>query len=135
MEKLYVMGPPPEWCGSQIEKGFVICVAARPLYGNNVENTWQLPMIHGRHYAALDPAGPQYATWCKLNQELDGRQVIYVEETAALEAALAYYQSKPQLLARLEKDGPPLTVEGMKQSKYRDSFLLTGLQQMNKGKE
>ena len=129
IEKVFVLEPAPDWCQERMDKGMVIHVAARPLYGTEVENSWEMPMVHGRHYAALDPNDDRFSLWVKQNHGLDGREVVYVSKATLLQAAFSYYQATDALRSMLDRNGIK-TAEAMLGSEYEEHFLQVGLDRL-----
>ena len=132
IEKIFVPGPAPDWCQERIDKGMAIHVAARPLWGSEVDDSWSMPSIRGRHYAALDPADDRFNFWTEENKGLDGREVVYVDKRAALQAAYNHYQATA-FLRRMLADTGVKSVEDMAESEYEQHFLETGLDALNGG--
>ena len=130
IEKIFVLGPAPDWCQERINKGMVIHVAARPLCGNETENTWDMPIVRGRHYAALDPTDDRFDFWTKENKGLDGREVVYVDKSTALQAAYSHYQTTVPLRRMLDGAGVE-TVEDMLGNEYEEHFLEMGIDILN----
>lgn len=108
MKTYYTLIEKPEWVSEQETKGAtVICNAPRPLYGNETNDDWSLPFIHGRHYAALDPNYPEFYAWMKRNEEMDAYRIEFINEEMAVNAGMKYYQDNyPQYLERISLDSP-----------------------------
>ena len=51
-----------------------------------------MPFVQGRHYAALNPNGPNFIQFTAYNERMDAIQLVYVTEEAAYTAGLAYYR-------------------------------------------
>lgn len=92
MLKRYVVGEPTEWMKKNFDKGYVLHMAARPLYGHEVDNSWEQPFIHGRHCAFIDPTRDDADFMKKRNLELDAREVIFVSEQDAFEEVMLWYE-------------------------------------------
>lgn len=124
LRKLFTVSEKPKWVEDQEKLGnTVIHIAARPLYGNAVENSWQLPCLHGRHYAALSPSDQHFDTWVQRNQQLDARWVQYISSEVAVRAGIQYYQAcMPRLIGRLDFDDP----------EHKEMLVERGLQWLNR---
>lgn len=98
------------WVYSQFADGRnVIVNASRPLFGEVSENSWQLPFIHGRHYAAYAQDSNDYERLNELNGKQDARRLVFVDDDLAFEYGRQYFMKygewvTPELLERLRDD-------------------------------
>jgi hypothetical protein len=126
MNTIHTTQPKPQWVAEQEAAGnTVIHVAPRPLYGDAREDTWAMPFLRGRHYAALNPNGEDYTGNVKRNTTLDASRVVYVTESEALETGKAWYRSK----FAEER----FTDEQLEE--YRDHIIAKGIQSMDEGEQ
>ena len=88
MKKLHTSQEKPQWVKEQENMGRLIFNAARPLWGTETNDTWELPFIHGRHYAAVDPGDDRYEAMVKTNIGLDGVVLVFVTQERAKQIAI-----------------------------------------------
>lgn len=69
----------------------LIMNAPRPLYGDMVDDTWNLPVVHGRHYAALTPNGTYTKDRILANTKLDAVELRYVPNNRLESLGRSYY--------------------------------------------
>ncbi len=117
----------PEWVDQQTKAGnTVIHNAPRPITGDATEDSWSLPFVSGRHYAALNPNGPNFSQFTTYNERMDAIQLVYVTEEVAQKAGLAYYREmyKNTRVEKSLKDPKWL-------DRYRREIINRGLDTLN----
>ena len=103
MKVVYLLEEYTEFAGINICG--VIHNAPRPLWGDLVDNSWDMPFIHGRHYAWLDPNGEDYEVMRKENQRSDACELRFTSAQDAFNEGLAYYDEfYPKMMSRLDYD-------------------------------
>ncbi len=82
----------PDFVSNAIGQGYTtIHNAPRPLYGDVVDDSWNLPNVHGRHYAALKPGDVYYSDRLVANARYDAVEVRYVDDARLEELGKLYY--------------------------------------------
>lgn len=124
MKTAYTIEPKPDWVKRQEAHGLtVICNATRPLYGNAVNDTWELPFIHGRHYAALSPDDGYFADRMKNNERLDAVQLIFLDKERVIAAGKQWYEENcPDCIYLSDED---LMEQGLKLAESGDLLSCT----------
>ena len=118
MNVFYTTIDKPEWVTAQEQKGFtIIHCATRPLYGDATENSWNMPWIRGRHYAALDPNGTDFETYRRLNEQNDASEIRWADLNKAYATGIAfyeqYYSGNDRVDFRAEKFRQHVTEKGL----------------------
>lgn len=88
MKKVHTIQEKPQWVQEQEDMGRIIFNAPRPLWGTETNDSWELPFIHGRHYAAVDPNDDRYEAMVKQNNNLDGVVLVFVTQEYAKQIAI-----------------------------------------------
>lgn len=71
----------PGFVSSSVELGQTLILnAPRPLYGDSTDDTWELPFVCGRHYAAIDPNSVYAPDRIAANRKLDAVVVRYIAD-------------------------------------------------------
>lgn len=126
MKTIHTLRDKPDWVENQQAQDRVIHNASRPLRGHAVENSWQLPFVHGRHYAAIDEDAADAAAMAEYNEQMDAVRVVYVTEQEAYENAVGWYQEhRARIWKTIVEDGGP--------EQYRDQLIRSWLQRVNEG--
>ncbi len=82
----------PDFVSNAIGQGYTtIHNAPRPLSGDVVDDSWNLPNVHGRHYAALKPGDVYYSDRLVANARYDAVEVRYVDDSKLESLGKSYY--------------------------------------------
>lgn len=107
MKTVYTLREKPEWVTEQQRAGrTLILAAARPIYGHAVENSWNMPFIHGRHFAAIDPTASDAQEKITESARLDAAQIVFLTEDEAFEMGCEWYRTeRPRIWKTIEEKG------------------------------